>query len=555
MVSGTLSTGLTPRTSTKTKTRLAPVSMQGLEVLALPVASLPDRIASMAESNPLLEINYEDDLFSYDALPSESAFEEAKERAEAKAYDVTGWSAPRHTLGIAGATEWDFSRIQDDCIETETLHEFLRLQVTDLHLSACDLGVMNALIDNVTDDGYFVGDVGMVAFECDVEYACAERLLGALQRLQPRGVGAHDVRECLKLQIPDDEPHPEVMSELIEGYLDDLAQGRLPAIARELGVSVDEVARMKRVVRGMNPRPGSAFYQRPDSRYVIPDIIVRRKGSDFTVEVVGASQNCLALNAEYVAMMEEEGLAREAAAYLSEKREEADSFLRNLEQRRQTLQRFGVFLVERQFKFFLTGGSALHMNLEEHLSQPTMQQAADALDIHVSTVSRAVQGKYIQTPWGTFPLKMFFTRAMPRVSSGMGLGAQATTGAVSSFEIKQMIKDLIAAEDKSHPLSDAKICAALNEKGIEIKRRTVAKYRSAIASSVVVRFVADARDVAGRWPNWGSPHRGNGGRRGRCTIRKVKLKRGEGSLRQVKSTKALFAPKSRVHGSAAERRA
>ena len=108
MVSGTLSTGLTPRTSTKTKTRLAPVSMQGLEVLALPVASLPDRIASMAESNPLLEINYEDDLFSYDALPSESAFEDAKERAEAKAYDVTGWSAPRHTLGIAGATEWDF---------------------------------------------------------------------------------------------------------------------------------------------------------------------------------------------------------------------------------------------------------------------------------------------------------------------------------------------------------------------------------------------------------------------------------------------------------------
>lgn len=171
-------------------------------------------------------------------------------------------------------------------------------------------------------------------------------------------------------------------------------------------------------------------------------------------------------------MMEEGGLAREAAAYLSEKREEADSFLRNLEQRRQTLQRFGVFLVERQFKFFLTGGSAL--------SPLTMQQAADALDIHVSTVSRAVQGKYIQTPWGTFPLKMFFTRAMPRVSSGMGLGAQATTGAVSSFEIKQMIKDLIAAEDKSHPLSDAKICAALNEKGIEIKRRTVAKYRESL---------------------------------------------------------------------------
>ena len=446
--------------------------MQGLEVLALPVTSLPDRITSMAESNPLLEINYDDDLFSYDTLPSEAAFEDAKERAESKAHDVTGWSAPRHVPGIAGATEWDFSRIQDDCMETETLHEFLHLQATDLHLSASLAKVMDELIDSISDDGYFVGEVGMIAFDCGVGYDCVDELLGVLQRFQPAGVGARDVRECLILQIPESEPHAHVLRDLIENHLDDIAAGRLSSLTRELGISLDEMARLKREIIAMNPRPGATFYQRPDARFVTPDIIVRRKGSDFAVEVVGASCDCLTLNAEYVSMMEEGGMMREAAEYLRAKREEADAFLRSLEQRHQTLQRFGTFLVERQFKFFLTGGSAL--------APLTMQQAADALDVHVSTVSRTVQGKYIQTPWGTFPLKMFFTRAMPRTLSGMGIGAQTVNGTVSSFEIKQMIKDLIGSEDSERPLSDAKICDALNAKGIGIKRRTVAKYRESL---------------------------------------------------------------------------
>lgn len=469
---GSLSVELTPKTSAKTKTRLAPVSMQGLEVLALPVTSLPERITSVAEGNPLLEINYEDDLFSFDTLPSEQAFEDAKERAEDKARDVTGWAAPRRTQGIAGATEWDFSRIQDDCMETETLQEFLHLQATDLHLDGSRARVMDALIENITEDGYFAGDIGMIAFDCGADYDVVEELLGVLQGFQPAGVGARDVRECLALQIPPNEPRAHALRDLVKNHLEDLAAGRISALARELGVSIDEMARLKREVLAMNPRPGAAFYQRPDARFVVPDIIVRRRGSDFSVEVVGASKSCLTLNAEYVAMMEEGGLMREAADYLREKRDEADSFLRNLEQRRQTLQRFGTFLVERQFKFFLTGGSAL--------VPLTMQQAADALDVHVSTISRTVQGKYMQTPWGTFPLKMFFTRAMPRTSSGMGLGAQAVVSEVSSFEIKQMIKDLIAAEDPEHPLSDAKVCEALNGKGIDIKRRTVAKYRESL---------------------------------------------------------------------------
>ena len=456
-------------TATKAKTRLAPVAMQGLEVLALPVTMLPDRIIAMAESNPLLEINYDDPLFRYDELPSEQAYESAL-----AAYDERRAAPlPRRIAGpvsTASAHEWDFSRIQDDCLETETLQAYLHFQATDAHLGPTDAAAMDALIENVTDDGYFEGDLGAIAYDAGVPFARVQELLELLQGFQPAGVGARDLSECLALQVDPKDPYRAPLLDLIENHLDDLAAGRMAALSRELGVSADDMALLKRIVLGMNPRPGSSFFQRPDARYVTPDIVVRRSGVDFTVEVSGAARDCLTLNAEYVAMMEQGGLMREARDYLSAKREEADRFLRNLEQRRVTLQRFGAFLVERQYKFFLAGGS--------QLSPLTMQQAADALDVHVSTISRTVQGKYVQTPWGTFPLKMFFTRALPRTTpAGVGLGAREGAAEVSAFDIKRMIEELIGQEDPAHPLSDAGICERLNERGIGIKRRTVAKYR------------------------------------------------------------------------------
>lgn len=458
------------RTSTKVKTKasLAPMALQGLEILSLPVGSLSDYIAKAAESNPLLEINYENDLLAFAEMPNEDTYEDAAVDA-GRLFDCEKSQAFFNRMGtrLPGlAGDWDFSRFQDECLETETLQEWLHFQASCLSLSPKQVALVESVIEGVSEDGYYTGDLGVVAFENGSDMDEAVQALEIVQGMQPDGVGARSLSECLRLQIDDCDPNREPLISLVSDHLDELADNRLGVLAKEIGVSMEDMLEMKRTILEMNPRPGAAFYQNPGARYIVPDLIVRKHATQITVEVTGAVERCLSLNADYISMMESEGLDQEARLYLSEKREEADRLLRNLGHRSRTLERFGAYLVERQFKFFLAGGGAL--------SPMNMQQVADALGVHVSTISRTVQGKYIQTPWGVFPLKMFFTRALPRSN------ASSANGEMSSFEIKSMMKGIIGEEDKSHPLSDAKITEILNARGIEIKRRTVAKYRESL---------------------------------------------------------------------------
>lgn len=453
----------------KTKTHLAPKALQGLEVLALPVASLPEYIEQAAESNPLIEIDFSDGLFSYSELPESDECDVAPASGDCSSFDRFPESTPplsRCERSLTPSFEWDFSRIQDECRQTETLQEYLHVQTVGMRLPDGERRLMDALIECVSDDGYFVGDLSMVAFACGVSIEAAARGLRRLQSLQPAGVGARDLSECLLLQVQDDDPYAPMLRTLVRRHLEDVAANRLSSIARSLGVSTSEAGFLCRAVADMNPRPGASFWQRSDARYIVPDIVIRRRGTDFTVEVTGSIGPGIGLNAEYLAMMDEGGLGEQARAYLEEKRKDAEVFLRSIEQRGITLHRFGVFLVEKQFRFFISSDGGL--------APLTMKQAADALDVHVSTISRTVQGKYAQTPRGTFPLKMFFTRALPQNKASSGKGS------VSSFDIKERIRAIIAEEDPEKPLSDSAITDRLNAEGIEVKRRTVAKYRESI---------------------------------------------------------------------------
>lgn len=327
--------------------------------------------------------------------------------------------------------------------------------------------LLDCLIESVSDDGYFVGDLSMIAFECGASAALASWGMRTLQSLQPTGVGARDLAECLLLQVQDDDPYAHALRTLIRCHLEDVAANRLSSISRALGVSASEAGFLCRAVAEMDPRPGSSFWQRLDARYIVPDIVIRRCGSDLSVEVTGSLGGGVGLNAEYLAMIDDGEIGEQARAYLEERRKDAEAFLRSIEQRDITLHRFGVFLVEKQFRFFMSPSGGL--------APLTMKQAAEALDVHVSTISRTVQGKYVQTPRGTFPLKMFFTRAMPRKKTA------SDKGSVSSFDIKERIRAIVASEDPERPLSDSAITELLNSEGIEIKRRTVAKYRESMA--------------------------------------------------------------------------
>ena len=245
----------------------------------------------------------------------------------------------------------------------------------------------------------------------------------------------------------------------------DLAENRTTKLTRTYHLTVDDLSAIRECICALDPRPGSSFSQRKSTVYVVPDLTIVRDGAGFAVRVTGELSETVVINRTYDRMAEQGRMDAEAREWLEQKRAEADAVLANIDQRRQTLHRFGVYLAEVQYDFF-TGGEARMRPL-------TMQQAADALGVHVSTISRTVQDKHVLTPWGVYPLKHFF-------SSSVACSAEERRHALSSLAIKDRIKDLVAGEDRRKPLSDATITTILNGEGVDIKRRTVAKYREAL---------------------------------------------------------------------------
>jgi len=438
---------------------LAPAAIQGLEVLSLPVTELAAYVRDLVERNPLLDFDSDGFTVAVEDLLQEDSDTERDEWADSDA----AFRPPARTRQQEDG--FDVGRLRDECSETETLACHLRTQLDGAVGHEVPLALVNAIIDCINDDGYFDGSLPMICAEQGCEMEAAERALAFVQGLTPRGVGARTLRECLLLQLDDDAPLADTVRLMIEESLEDLADNRTTKLMRAYHVSLDDLAVIRRVIAGFDPRPGASFSQRKDTVYVIPDLVVERRGTSFAVRVTGELSERLVRHDEYEALVAASGDAG-AASWLADKRTEADAALANVAQRKRTLFRFGMYLLEAQYGFFRQGQAAMR--------PLTMQQVADGLGLHVSTVSRIVADKHILTPWGTYPLKHFFSTALPAT------GAGGTSAALSSLAIKERIKALVAAEDARRPLSDAAITEALNGEGVEIKRRTVAKYREAL---------------------------------------------------------------------------
>lgn len=446
--------------SLRTKQRFAPAAIQGLEVLSLPVARLDAYVCDMVERNPLLDFDYDRSSLSFEELPDE----DDEGVSETDSQDDGRWT--RTSSAVAWDDRgFDLARLRDECSETETLHSHVRMQLAGTKIDEKDRALLDALIENIDDDGYFSGSMPAVCAEADRPIADGERLLAVVQRLTPRGVGARDLAECLLLQLDEHVPYADAIRGMLRNNLDDLAENRTTKLMRAYHLTIDDLAEIRACICTLDPRPGSSFSQRKSTVYVVPDLTIMREGAGFSVRVTGELSETVVLNESYERMARQGRLDAEARAWLGGKRAEADAMLANIDQRRQTLHRFGVYLAEAQYDFF-TGGDAQMRPL-------TMQQAADALGVHVSTISRTVQDKHVLTPWGVYPLKHFF-------SSAVACTAEERRHALSSLAIKDRIKDLVADEDRRKPLSDATITALLNGEGVDIKRRTVAKYREAL---------------------------------------------------------------------------
>lgn len=360
----------------------------------------------------------------------------------------------------------------------ESLAEHLLWQLRMSVTSEDDYAVGEAIIGSMDRDGYLVTDVidengnatgkteavdiADIAelLECDV--AKVERVLQSIQSFEPAGVGARDLRECLSIQLRQLEAEGTIEYELVEkGHLQDLEANRLPQIAKSLGVDMEMVRQAASAIALLEPYPGRQFNStKPE--YIIPDVTVKEIEGEYRV-FMNDSGPSIGMNPYYRRLSSQGSLQAKDREYIRSKIESARWLMESIERRRRTVLRVTESIFEVQRGFLEKGAS--------HIKPLTLRDISDDLGISESTVSRVTRNRYVQTPRGVFELKYFFNSALSTKSGGMA----------SSLSVKEMIKSMIDEEDPQKPLSDNDIELQLGQEGVNIARRTIAKYRGELS--------------------------------------------------------------------------
>lgn len=430
----------------KQQQKLSAKAIQGLQLLALPITDLSVYLDNLMIENPLIEHDY-----SMDGVN--------EKREEIIETDFSSRIDRRNKNGLMDA----FANGEAFCgniPETETLHGFLRLQLHLSRLTKMEIAVGEKIIGNINEKGYFVGDVYEIAYQYEQDLSVIEKVLRTIQSFSPLGVGATSIEECLILQVDRNIPNYEKIIAIIHDDLEALADRKITRLTRNYGLGREELQEIFDYIRTLSPRPGNKFEQNATAiNYVIPDVVVKRENFQYMIYINNEMQPQVYMNRHYLQMLQDRTIDNEEKEYLRGKRNEARMILKGLEMRNETLKKLAMFIVRGQQAFFDNGPQGLKPLM--------MQNAADEIGVHVSTISRAVQGKYIETPWGMYPLRYFFCSSIK---------LDATDG-ISSIKIKNKIQKMIKEEDRLNPLSDSQIVQELKEEGINVSRRTVAKYR------------------------------------------------------------------------------
>jgi len=342
-----------------------------------------------------------------------------------------------------------------------SLYEHLQFQ---LHL-ACknseDMAVGQYIIGNLDPHGYLCVEPEEVSQKTGADIEQIQKVIKMVQSFHPHGVGAYNLKECLLIQLRHYGKENDMVREIIEKHLDDLAKGKLGKIAQALGTTIFDVQEICDLIRTLDPKPGLQYSPMDEVKYIIPDVIVEKVEGEYVVVLNDSASPRLMVNQLYGNMLRQPGsFSPEACKYLEDKMGAAVWLIRSIEQRRRTLYKVARCIVDFQTDFLNYG--------IKHLKPLNLKQVADIIEVHESTVSRATSKKYIQTSQGLFELKFFF---------GSGVENETDHEQVSSKSIKSIIEEIIDNEDTSHPVSDQAIAEILKIKGINISRRTVAKYR------------------------------------------------------------------------------
>jgi RNA polymerase sigma-54 factor len=452
---------------------MTPQLQQAIRLLQLPALELQAHIRELLESNVMLEPMDEGHEEGLEAGTPEHPDPAAPEPAEAaegprdSAVEVLdeGWG--EHSAGPA-ETPWsgdDDDRQQEFADSAgQSLQEYLLWQLELAKLEPRELAIARAIVDAISDDGYLTEPLEEIANTLRPEIHCdaaeVEAALAGVQALDPPGVGARSVGECIELQLRQLDPATpgfEAAIEIARHHLERIAGRELAIVKRELRVSDEELACALALVRSCHPRPG-ATVSAGSAEYVVPDVFVRRTEHGWAVEINSATLPRVRLNQSYASL-----IGRNAShATMRAQLQEARWLLKSLEIRHETLIKVARSIVERQTAFLEHG--------EEHMRPMILKDIAEAIGMHESTISRVTSGKYMHTPRGVFELRYFFSS---HVEGADGSGTSSTA-------IRAKIRKLVKDEPAESPLSDGRIAEILSAEGIPVARRTVAKYREAM---------------------------------------------------------------------------
>lgn len=340
-----------------------------------------------------------------------------------------------------------------------TLPEHLMFQLQFAPIKKGCRAIGKYIIESLDDNGYMTLSIDEISRAMSVEPEKVKIVLDAIHGFDPVGVGASDLKECLLIQLEHNGELSELAEQVIRNYLEDIAANRLGTIAKELGVPVKEIQDVSDLIRTLEPKPGRQFASQTSTRYIVPDIMVEKINGEYVVTVNESSTPKLMVSSYYEKILQESNNDPNLTKFLSGRLNSAIWLIKSIEQRKQTIFNVVSAVVKYQVEFFEKG--------PKYLKTLTLKQIAEEVGIHESTVSRSINGKYMQSPRGVFEIKYFFTSG---VSGNQG-------ESISSKSIKTFIKEIVTSEDPKSPYSDQDMVKLLGERGIDISRRTVAKYR------------------------------------------------------------------------------
>lgn len=438
--------------------KLAPQIIQSIEILQLPLLALLEHVQMELEENPVLE----------EVMEQEKGEEEAVQETE-KEEEVDILPEEWQPSLRSRARRYEERDQKQEALENTpakpiSFHEYLAGQLSLMEVPQSLKEACENIIYHLDDNGYLTTPLEevMKVLEKPISLQGAREALRLVQSMEPQGMGARNLEECLLLQLDKRDEDYELAKEIITHHLKDVEMKRYPQIAKKTGKGLETIKRVVELISSLNPRPGSLFYSELIT-YVVPDVRVEYIDGRYEITLnEDYTLPHLSINSYYRHYLNQKGVDTQTRQFVRKKMESARWLMDAIEQRRATLYKVAVKLVELQKGFFEEGVSSLR--------PLKMQELADLLGIHVSTVSRALARKYMQTPRGIFEMKFFFTG-----------GFKSTEGTTESWEaMRQKMAEIIAREDKSHPLSDEDIVAMFRVKGLDIARRTVTKYRKAM---------------------------------------------------------------------------